>query len=381
MKKILLVCYGGGHCRIIYKIYVKLKLNNNLEISILACTTAIPFFQKLNIKIFTFKDFLYINKKKALHYGNILKSRYHNEISGINVDESIAYLGLSFYDLTKKYSVISSYKRMIKYGRHAFNQTYILNIIINKINPVAIISTNSPKAEKSAISIGNSLSIPTMQISDLFSTNELFTLNAKKICCFSNESKTNLISKGICENKIIVTGNPVFDDIKYSKRKKPYKNILWGSNIKICEKDIKLLNHIICNLTDSQLYIRFHPSVEYCSNYKLVLDMIRENNIINATHYDELELISRIDVSYSGPSTIALSCVLSGCIVYIYNNSDLQNVLPLVEYGYCEGLKVFNNFTISYDYIDNYNIDIEKLISHKNNNATQSICVEIENMI
>ena len=57
VKKVLMVCYGGGHVRIINNIYRILKQEKNIKIVILALTKAQEFLEEKKVEYMTLKKY------------------------------------------------------------------------------------------------------------------------------------------------------------------------------------------------------------------------------------------------------------------------------------------------------------------------------------
>ena len=103
-KKIFFVTYGGGHVDIIDLVVEELIKYNNIEVKILALTTAyntiINKYSEKIVKSVLDYSFLYEDILEKIHeYGTFLLKENYNEESKLSKKEIIIYLGLSFFYL------------------------------------------------------------------------------------------------------------------------------------------------------------------------------------------------------------------------------------------------------------------------------------------
>ncbi|MBS0357712.1 MAG: UDP-N-acetylglucosamine 2-epimerase [Proteobacteria bacterium] len=242
-KKILFVAYGGGHVNLVSPIIQKFLLVDDYEVTVLGLTTARFVLEKQGLSFLTFKDLLLESDARALEVGQSLA----NELveSKIPYDESVAYLGLSYYDLEFRLGVEKAAEMYSQSGRHAFLPLSILERLFEKIKPDLLVTTNSPRAEKAAILIAKERNIPSICIVDLYVLGHDKWLAkpgyANKLCVQNATMYDSLVSCGRDPNDIVITGNPAFDKLKdpkltksgqeYRAQKKWHdkKVILWAS--------------------------------------------------------------------------------------------------------------------------------------------------------
>ena len=231
MKKVLFVCYGGGHVGILLPIAERLQ-EMQIKIEFLALTTAINVLKTTEYKYYTFKDFF--KSKEVLYYGKKLLEGL--ESHKMDDSDSISYLGQNFIELIDNHGISDAdyiYKRD---GRSSFFPLESISLILSELQPDLVISTNSPRSEKAAIFASRKLGIPSIAIGDLFMIRPLkwFSDNsfADKICVFNIESKKKLVDLGRNEASVIVTGNPAFDVlVKLSEKTHVYGPLRLSQNI------------------------------------------------------------------------------------------------------------------------------------------------------
>ncbi|BCK22157.1 hypothetical protein O1D55_003086 [Vibrio cholerae] len=224
--KILMVCYGGGHVSIIEPLYLSMK--ENYDITILALTAAAPYLERKKIPYVTFYDYKHLFPSKVVEYGKKLMLELETG-NDINPKHSLYYLGCSYYDLVDNYGEVSAKKRYQLSGRSEFFPENTLNKIIGEIKPDIVVTTNSPRAERAALSAAKKRGVPTLCINDGVwiegATSGVADIDnenlACTICVLSQQVKDRILSKRTTGNSnIVVTGTPVFDSVKMIKREK-----------------------------------------------------------------------------------------------------------------------------------------------------------------
>ena len=284
MKHILMVCYGGGHMKVIAPLYT--ELSNNYRVTVLALTSAGTYMRDQGIPSLGFHDFSFTRSPEIQEYGSDLASDIP-ENSVVSREETIAYLGASLFDLINDLGCEeAAYNRYRIQGRGAFLPVASLQKIIAELKADGVVTTNAPRAERAALIAAKSLGLPSLCINDnLWITGGVLDVArenlADKICVLTNDVRERLINEaGVDGDKIIVTGSPVFDRLKKYKRKSssnkkprvlladqvlPYqhpfldiKSVCHG----IDEKVRVVLNSLASNgIID--VFFRPHPSQEY----------------------------------------------------------------------------------------------------------------------
>ncbi|HIF9454005.1 TPA: hypothetical protein ACX6SX_003452 [Photobacterium damselae] len=324
-KKIYMVCYGGGHVRIIAPLYR--KLIDFYDVKILALTTAGEFLDSLSIPYLTFKDYSELFEENVRSYGEVLINSL-SSINKISSENSIYYLGCSFSELVKEHGEEEAYHIFNTKGRVAFLPVDTLFKILSFEKPDIVLTTNAPRAERAALIAARSLGIKSICINDNLwisgGAREIVTKGlADTICVLSDSIKVKLSMINPLVN-IEVTGTPVFDELKCKSKylinkSKEIKTILLAD----CDlpethplypgvvADPNLGNRIRKQLDflavkrSWNVIFRAHPSqsLEY-SDYK---------NIIISKQTDSLlELLADTDIVVTAISTVGIEGLFCG---------------------------------------------------------------------
>ena len=122
MKKLLMVCYGGGHVKIIAPLYESLK--DSYDITILALTVAGNYLDKLGIPFVRMSDFDELLTSEVLNLGKKFVGKSTGSLI-VPLKETVAYHGLSFRDLIEtEGSEALAHKKYEQIGRAAFLPVY-----------------------------------------------------------------------------------------------------------------------------------------------------------------------------------------------------------------------------------------------------------------
>ena len=150
MNKVLFVTYGGGHAQMVLPVVQWLSQHAALKIQVLALTTAAPVFVNAGIDVLGFRDFVRPEDAAALVWGERLLEG--NTSMQVAHDESVAYLGLSYVDLEQRLGVAAAADVYAQFGRQSLRPLGVLQRIIRQLVPDVVVTTNSPRAERAAIS-------------------------------------------------------------------------------------------------------------------------------------------------------------------------------------------------------------------------------------
>lgn len=217
MKKLLMVCYGGGHVKIVAPLYQVYK--DKYDVSILALTTAGKYLADLNIPHFGFAKFDELVTPTIEAWGEQLSAG----ITGGDVSkkETIYYLGLSFAELVEELGSESKAKSELEdKGRSILLPLRVLRHVFDQIKPDLVLATNSPRAERAALMVAKERGIPSVCVNDnvwieggarYVAENALAT----NLCVLSEQVKEQLLEVSDFDaHNIKVTGTPVFDNLK-----------------------------------------------------------------------------------------------------------------------------------------------------------------------
>ena len=356
-KKVLFVTYGGGHAAMIVPVIRSLEKYTDIEIESLALTTGGAYFKRHGLPYKGYKDFITPEDTQALEYGEKLSAIHHNPESGIDEEETIAYLGLSYFELVQQHGEEKAAELWEKNGRGAFLQLKTLERIIRQIKPDMVVATNSPRSEQAAIEVANKLKIPTLSMQDLFGLFNWIQPQADYISVISQVVIDNIRKdKGIREGqKFLITGNPAFDlafehrgEINYAWREenlpslpKNAKALLWlDEDCYLHPKTGALLRmsdeYIVNNLeqlakatktNNGYLLVRPHPSQSKVF-FRKWIEESGYNNIIFAGDVPLYPLLNACDAVAFYTSTVGSEALLMKCPViqldyYLGNKNSL----------------------------------------------------------
>jgi hypothetical protein len=352
MNKLLMVCYGGGHVKIIAPLYQ--KLIGKYEITILALTTAAQYLMERNIPYITFSNFPELLTKEVLAYGAELIEDKPNQV--INRNDMIAYLGLSFLDLTRVLGTLeAAQEKFLLEGRSAFLPVNTLSYIIDRLTPDVVITTNVGRSELAALIAAKEKKIKSICINDNLWI-EGGAVNVAKnnlcdfLCVLSKEVKDDILCKtDYPSEKIVITGTPVFDDLK-------------GKKNKISRSQRKVILLADCDLP--QFNPRFpqgegEPHFGYAIRKELNrLALLNDWEVIFRPHpnqkfeYDEFcnvrvspssenlhELLLKVDVVITAISTVGVEGKMLGCNLVSLERTVYSAAGSYAELGLSTGVQ------------------------------------------
>lgn len=214
-KKILFVTYGGGHAKMVVPVLRALKDYSAVQCETLALTTAGPLFKRENLPYKGFKDFVREGDEASLAWGREAARDMHMPGSGIEEDESIAYLGLSYGDMVTRLGAQEAARQWEQDKRQAFMPLTVMERVFDDFKPDMVITTNSPRSERAAVEIAKQRGIPSLSMVDLFGYVDFHVLDADYLTALNEIARHNLLKGGvrIPPEHIFVTGNPAFDPV------------------------------------------------------------------------------------------------------------------------------------------------------------------------
>jgi hypothetical protein len=215
MKKVLFVCYGSGHVRMVVPVAQALQRSGRAQVQVLGLTTAAPVVREAGLPLLQFKDFVRPQDAAAVAQGKVLAAQM---TSVVDAQETAAYLGLSYADLEAQCGAEEAQRRYARDGRQAFFPLRTLERILREVKPDLLVATNSPRAERAAITAARKLGIPAVCIVDLFAIDEVRWIGepgyADRICVLNDHVRRFLLDAGRGEHEVVTTGNPAFDSLR-----------------------------------------------------------------------------------------------------------------------------------------------------------------------
>lgn len=215
--KVLFVTYGGGHVEMCLPVMRALRERvPGCEVKVLALTTAAGVARRAGEVPLGFLDFCQgEDGERALRYGErLVEGQQHPDVSR---EESLAYLGLNFLEWVDALGDEAAWQRWREVGRQGFRPLKLFQRILSQVRPDVVVATNSPRSEQAAIEAAHALGIPTLSMVDLFALPGDPYLSRKvhadRITVLSDATRDNLAAAGVPRERIVVTGNPAFDEL------------------------------------------------------------------------------------------------------------------------------------------------------------------------
>jgi hypothetical protein len=215
MKKILFVCYGGGHVQMVLAVVRELQRRGGFEPLILGLTSARAEVLAAGLPCLGFADFVEAEDADAIRRGEVLAAGLDSHAT--DARESAAYLGLSWADLARDQGDAQADALYAQYGRHVFLPVDTLERIVRRVGATAVVATSAPRAERAAILAARRCGVPALCMVDLFAAYEVQWLKdagfADRVCVLNEQVRDRLVAAGRAADDIVVTGNPAFDRI------------------------------------------------------------------------------------------------------------------------------------------------------------------------
>ncbi len=332
------------------------------EVVFLALTTARQYLEKYGIASIGFKDLLFLADENALEFGEKLAMEIPVS-SAVSMEETIAYLGMSFSDLIAEKGAEEAEKLYAKQQRQAFLPVRTMKKILEYYKPDVVVATNSPRSERAAIMAAGELAIPAVCVVDLFAIIGKEWIGAagfaERICVLNQSVKDMLLGCGRGEDEVVVTGNPAFDvlltDEACEKGRKMRAgrgwndgkiNILFASqpepenhpfndkigNIHLPDEIENVLCRFVAGNDGFRLIIRYHPSQN--SIFKA------GKNVEFSPTSDEISaVLHAIDMVITITSTVAVEASIIGKPVITVDKSIFTEDVPYAEMGISVGVK------------------------------------------
>lgn len=210
-EKYLLVCYGRSHAKIIKVISDLLPRENIVVLPLLTAKEEFRDREYRKIDLWSYCTDAEI--EDAVNIGGEILADHHNPLSGIDEMESLIYLGLSYRDSQKIYGKAKWLKKYSEMGRQGFLPVNTIRLIFSEIQPTALVTTNSPRAERAAQIVASEVCIPSVIFTDLFSGVPYYTMSASYINFLNREAFRSFNRLGLIDRERstpIFFGNPLF---------------------------------------------------------------------------------------------------------------------------------------------------------------------------
>jgi hypothetical protein len=277
VKRVLFVTYGGGHVNMVIPVARELRRRNSAEPLVLGLTTAGPALRAAGLPALGLLEAAGPVDEAILARGRALLEGNHDPAKGVDLDESAAYLGLSYTDLETRLGRDEAARRYAASGRQAFLPLGPLRRVIDRLRPDAVVATSSPRAERAAILAARERGIPSAVLIDLFGLEWDFLSDpgyGDRVLVLGEPVRDRLVAKGRAPGQVIVTGNPAFDvlggeelraaaeRLRAARGWEGRKVVLWASSTLSTGEDrvLAALADSLPRRPDWQLVYRPHPN-------------------------------------------------------------------------------------------------------------------------
>ncbi|TGN39920.1 UDP-N-acetyl glucosamine 2-epimerase [Marinobacter confluentis] len=353
MKHLLMVCYGGGHMKVLAPLYG--PLSSRYRISMLALTSAGAFMREQGIPSLGFSDFAFCHAPEIQAHGRRLAENMTSN-GTVSREETVAYMGASFFDLVNQSgdeeAAAEQYQRK---GRAAFLPVASLRKVIAELGIDAVVTTNAPRAERAALVAAKEAGLPAVCINDnLWIRGGVADVAADgladRICVLSEQVRQALIAEcAVNPGKVVVTGTPVFDALK-NVSWVPGKDVVPRVLLADCDLpdvhpylDLHNANPGIAEAVRSELnrlaedgvidvYFRPHPSqrFDYSAYPAIKLSMPEES-----LH----ERLARTDVVVTAISTVGVEGKVMGLGLVSLENTVFSTIQSYGRLGLSSGIE------------------------------------------
>lgn len=212
MKKVLFVCYGSAHVAMTVPVARAVRDAGWAQVQVLGLTTAAPVVRAAGLDLLQIKDFVRPEDSVAIGKGRELAAAMGTVA---DLDETAAYLGLSYAELAAAQGDDVARERYAREGRQAFLPQAMLGRILSAVKPDLLVATNSPRAERAAVLAAGQLGIPAVCMVDLFAIDEVRWIGqpgyAQRICVLNEQVRQFLLDAGRRPDEVTVTGNAALD--------------------------------------------------------------------------------------------------------------------------------------------------------------------------
>ena len=341
MPRALFVCYGGGHAKMVIPVVRELSRHDGWEPIVLGLTIAGPQIRAAGIVSYGYRDLVSSGDDAALEHGRRILGDSHDPRSGIAVEESVAYLGLSYQDLVDRLGADAAAALYRTHARHAFLQLGPMRRALEKWRPDVVVTTNSPKSERAALVVAREAGIPTVAMEDLLGIRQALIRDfvpkfaADRLCVGSTIAIDNLErDEGLPRDACRLTGNPAFDRLGGVARRRDEARgrsripagMRYGVLYTQSGPDPDALRAVLDGLAGDGVHlgVRRHPNHRAMASDAFRSLLPRGVELVDDADLDDL--LAAADVAISISSTVTVEALLVGNVVV-----QLGPALPLTR--------------------------------------------------
>ncbi len=347
--RILFTSYGGGHVTAILPV-LKAMQQRGHDCRYLALTTAGEAASREGIEHTRPIDYVDLQNSEIADWGARLAQRHHTDGKGISIDESIAYLGVSFMNLASILGVEEAWRRYEISGLNAFCPVAFMREVLAREKPGVVVATSSPRMEMAALRAAYQLRIPSLCMIELFGIQEEPWLsrpdNGHVVSISRPDVKRRLIAAGRCGDEIYLTGSPMFDRLddptlpavgREWRRQHDVGDhevlVFWAEQPEPPNPELprRVRAHLarVCEKNSWRLVIRLHPSSTDPRGEVIPPGCLQSHGDENLAH-----VIHACDIGITLTSTVGWELMLAGKPLIVISISSYSD---LVTYGQDDG--------------------------------------------
>lgn len=346
----MIVTYGGGHVNLMVPVIKTLQQEGKIELVIMGLSVAGDILRSHNIPFKTYTDYKeVIFDEDAKKFGKELADLWHVDGKGISRIDSEVYLGCAMRDLVLEHGEEKA-REMLAKGRGCFLQVNTMKKIIELEKPDLMLTGNVPRSERAATIAARNMGIPTINCSDYFEFENRDPLEADKIAVMCGITKENLIKKGVLEDRIVITGQPAFDNISSYNKGLSKEDICEKLNIPAdqtymvlgtqpiptCEQMIRTTFEAVKKIPNLKLIVKPHPGEDVKMHQALIEEYKIDAILITDPVIRDIIQVSEALITFF--STIAFETVLLGKPLVTLNLTGEPDPIPLCDFGVGLGL-------------------------------------------
>lgn len=349
-RRIMAVTYGGGHVAMMIPVLRELQAEGH-HVDVVGLTTARLPLERAGFVPLGFRHVLTARDRAAADCGRRLVERLPAS-DKVSIEESVAYLGLSYVDLEEQHGAVEAARRFAERGRQAFVPLGPMRRLIECVRPDVVVTSNSPRGEIAAIMAAEERSISTVRIVDLFGTGWSDAVPARRVCASNTACMQNLESQGLSRDQLVMTGNPALDRLVHSSERE-LAGVEWRRSLGIRdsmplillamqpyvpgfepERLVECVRSCGQKTKEFRVAVRPHPS-QTRAEAEGVVNQLDGCGLLAADPSLDV-LLYACDSVLTCFSTVALEGAILGRQILLVGPNSETHKLPLHRYGWAE---------------------------------------------
>lgn len=288
------------------------------RISVLGLTTATEPLRAAGFEPLGFRHLLTSTDERARQHGIRLAEELRADGKSVPLEETIAYLGLSYADLEERIGTENANQLYRAHGRRAFLPLNPLRRLFDQLKPDALLTTNSPRAELASVKVAQEQGIPTISMVSLFGI-QIADIIADRVCIPFEATIPQLTKRGVDPRTLVITGHPSFDcaaDVLHQES----AGIAWRTKHSI-NNDTPLALYAMQPGIDDQSALIEASLIQALSQNPQLRVAVRKHP--NHRDVDAQKMIDRLGAAALNASEDALGTVLHACDVLVTHHSTV----------------------------------------------------------